>query len=260
MAWRPGSSTWDTFRGGISAADLRQLAGQGLAEHGEAGQALKAGFSIVYASGVDAAEFAILQSVGLVTKAMATAIKNKSQMHVPYRDGDLFRSVYVEPYGLARAAETGAGPKHAFAGPGGIDPDYVPEKLSPGRVLAEARSLGFTDEELDEQIEWRVGYDIDYALSVHEGLVFGREVQEWTPRNQTTAPPGLGEPTSHFLSNAFLVMQKKQPLLVNGVMQTALRRLVDQLRPKLEAEAVVPPAAPRALGMGTMRLVKVKVR
>lgn len=275
MAWTRGSSTWDTYRGGgLSATDLRALASIGGAQYTDVGSSrdqisgVSAGMSVVYISGLESLEHVLLSSVGLVTKAMARAILNRSQMHVPYDTGQLYQSAELNSYGLKEAALSAASPKVAFAGLGGIDENYLPESITPGKVLAEAKFFGFTQDEIDDQIEWRVEYTEQYALTVHEGVVYGREVQHWTPRSQTSAPQGMGEPTSHFLSNAFVAMAQKQPLLVRGVMQTTLQRLRQPLEARIAAGAAAEAAHAEALARASAeakalamrpRLVKRKV-
>lgn len=274
MAWTRGSTSWDSFRSGpsLSKTDLRTLAAVGDVEYEDVGtsqsqiKGISSGMSIVYVDGLNTLDHVLLSSVGLVTKAMARAILNRSQRHVPYDTGELYRSAQISSYGLGAAAETAASPKVAFAGLADIDEKYLPESLTPSLVLSEARMFGFSEQDIDDQIEWRVEYTEDYALSVHEGFVYGKEVQNWTPRSAVNAPSGMGEPTSHFLSNAFVAMAQKQPLLVRGVMQTTLQRLRETLEPNVKQRAAAEQARAAAAARGALggpvgppRLRKVKV-
>jgi len=170
---------------------------------------------------------------------MAKAILNKSQHIVPYNEGDLFRSAWgPTKMGLLEAAETASSPTVAFADPrgeGGLNEQYLPKDVRPEDVLTAVRAaqwkggaVGNSAEAFENTFEYRVGYDIEYAVSVHEGLVHGKEVQNWTEGRG----PYPDKKTSHFLANAFLEMEKRQGVLVRGVMKTVLQAL----RPRIEAE------------------------
>jgi len=221
MAWRP--QPWGV---GKSLSDSIATSRDGV----------YAGMTIHSSSALDSISSVILTTVMMTSRAMASAIMNKSQKLVPYDTGALHDSAYVsKSMGLLPATRMANSGNIAFIGPGGWDREYLPSNVQAIDVIKLAQKSGFSFDEMSGLSHYTAGYTAEHALIQHEGIIRGSAEINYTKGKSTE----VGHtPQSHFLENAFIAMRGRQRVLVEGTMRTALAILKAKVEPKVKAVPV----------------------